>query len=133
MLIVPMTFMGTEKSKSAMSYIPLTGSCLCGAILYQAEQIESSMAHCHCSMCRKFHGAAFSTFCEAKTEHFQWLQGEDKLRTYTAPNGTRRQFCENCGSSMTFAASNADGSYVEFATATLDCELPIKPDAHIYT
>ena len=34
---------------------------------------------------------------------------------------------------MTFAASNADGSYVEFATATLDCELPIKPDAHIYT
>ncbi len=116
-----------------MNDTPLTGSCLCGTIRYQVTQIASKMAHCHCSMCRKFHGAAFSTFCEAKKEDFQWLTGEDKLRSYIAPNGTCRQFCNDCGSSMTFASSDATGELIEFATATLDCDLPANPDAHIYT
>ncbi len=43
------------------------------------------MAHCHCSMCRKFHGAAFSTYGEAKIENFKWLQGEGFLKLTLQP------------------------------------------------
>ena len=42
----------------------LKGQCLCGSIQYEIDKVEPKMAHCHCSMCRKFHGAAFSTFAE---------------------------------------------------------------------
>jgi len=110
----------------------MTGSCLCGAIKYQVDKLESHMAHCHCSMCRKFHGAAFSTFGEATSDHFKWLQGEERLKSYTAKNGSVRQFCEHCGSSMTFSASKKNTHIIEFALATLDNEIDVKPDAHVF-
>lgn len=109
-----------------------TGQCLCGAIKYQVKNIGSRMGHCHCTMCRKFHGAAFATFGEVKTEDFEWLSGADHLRTYTADNGTQRQFCDICGSSLIFKPSNDSGELVEFALGTLDTEIPQKPDAHIF-
>ena len=105
------------------------GQCLCGKIQYQVDKIEPQMAHCHCSMCRKFHGAAFATFGEAKAENFQWIKGESLLKSYQAENGTVRRFCSNCGSSMTFAAS--DNGLVEFSLGTLDDDIEQKPDAHI--
>ena len=112
---------------------PLKGSCLCGAIAYEADSLTPHMGHCHCSMCRKFHGAAFATFGEVPSSQFRWTRGEDQLKTYTAPNGTQRMFCPHCGSSLTFAPANHDGSLVEFALGTLDTPCPQKPDAHIFT
>jgi len=106
---------------------------LCGLIKYAVDEIEANMGHCHCSMCRKFHGAAFATFGEVKTENFHWLTGENKLKTYLAKNGTKRKFCENCGSSMIFVPSNDTGQLIEFTLGTLDTNLTQKPDAHIFT
>jgi len=110
----------------------LNGSCLCGKVKYQVSALESKMANCHCSMCRKFHGAAFATFGEAKVENFRWLSGEHHLKSYVAENGTTRRFCENCGSSMTFSPANDSGKFVEFSLGTLETALEAKPDAHIY-
>lgn len=109
-----------------------TGGCLCGAVRYAAERFEPEMAHCHCSMCRRFHGAAYATFGRVRREHFRWLSGEDRLRAYRADNGTVRRFCADCGSSLSFAPANDDGRYVEVALGTLDGELEQHPDAHIF-
>jgi len=108
------------------------GACLCGAVRYEVDVVEAKMAHCHCSMCRKFHGAAFATFGEALTENFRWTQGEDCLASFEADNGTTRRFCRNCGSSMTFSPHNDEGKYIEFALGTLESNLEQKPDAHIF-
>lgn len=116
--------------KTSQSY---TGQCLCGSIKYVVTTIEPRMAHCHCIMCRKFHGAAFSTFGEAKVENFKWLEGESLLKTYLAPNGTQRKFCSQCGSSMIFNPANDTGEIIEFAMGTLDSVVPNKPDAHVFT
>lgn len=110
-----------------------TGKCLCGAIRYEVDELEPAMAHCHCSMCRKFHGAAYATFGEAKKENFRWLAGEEMLQSYTAENGTVRKFCSRCGSSMTFSAPGGDENLVEFSLGTLDSDISLRPDAHIYT
>lgn len=109
------------------------GQCLCGKIKYQVDAIEPAMGHCHCSMCRKFHGSAFATYGEAKRENFRWLEGEDNLRSYKADNGTVRQFCQNCGASLTFASDDGEQDVVEFSMGTLDGDVPQLPDAHIYT
>ncbi|CZF82321.1 Putative glutathione-dependent formaldehyde-activating enzyme [Grimontia celer] len=108
------------------------GRCLCGQIQYEVDHIEPQMGHCHCSMCRKFHGAAFATFGEAKAENFRLTKGEDKLKVYVAENGTKRTFCENCGSSLLFEPSTSDGSLVEFTLGTLESDIPLKPDVHIF-
>ena len=110
-----------------------TGSCLCGAVKYEVKKIEPHMAHCHCNMCRKFHGAAFASFGEAKPENFKWLQGKDKLVDYVASNQSTRRFCKTCGSSMTFQPSFDNGGLIEFTLGTLDTPILEKPDAHIFT
>lgn len=109
------------------------GGCLCGLIKYEVTKIEKRMGHCHCSMCRKFHGAAFATFGEAKVENFQWLKGQCHLKSFVAANGTIRKFCESCGSSLIFVPSNDTGELIEFSLGSLDSAIELKPDAHIYT
>jgi hypothetical protein len=37
------------------------GQCLCGAVTFEVSAELGMVTHCHCSMCRKFHGSAFST------------------------------------------------------------------------
>jgi len=84
-------------------------------------------------MCRKFHGAAFATYGEAKVEDFRWLSGEALLSSFCGHNGTLRKFCSVCGSSLIFISAQDDGQVIEFALSTLDTELGSKPSAHIYT
>jgi len=110
----------------------LSGSCLCGIVRYEVSKMKEKMAHCHCTMCRKFHGAAFATFGEAAAADFRWTAGESALTVYIAANGTTRKFCSHCGSSLIFAASNAKGTEIEFTLATLDCDIEQQPDGHIY-
>ena len=108
------------------------GSCLCGDITFEVDAIEPHMGHCHCSMCRKFHGAAFATLGEAKKENFHWCSGQPLIVDYVAENGTTRQFCKICGSSLTFSpADNPDG-LVEFSLGLLDSDIDQRPDAHIF-
>jgi hypothetical protein len=108
------------------------GQCLCGAVKYRVDEIGDKMAHCHCSMCRRFHGAAFATFGEARKEDFHWVEGEHLLKSYRAPNGTVRRFCSVCGSSMTFAPANDSGDLIEFTLGTLVDQPDLTPDAHIF-
>lgn len=111
---------------------PYKGSCLCGQIRFEVEQFAPLTGNCHCSMCRKFHGAAYATIAEARSRHFRWTAGEELLKGYTAKNGTTRRFCSNCGSSLTFASPKADPDLIEIALGCFDDEVPVKPDAHIF-
>ena len=109
------------------------GSCLCGAITFEVSKFQPLVGHCHCTMCQKFHGAAFSTFGEVKREHLFWHSGVELLSHYRASNDSVRCFCQRCGSSLLFESRfNRDANTVEIALASFDELEPIKPDAHIY-
>lgn len=111
----------------------IIGSCLCGKVRFQISQIEPLVGHCHCIMCRKFHGSAFSTFIEVKLAHLTWLTGENNLRSYCADNNTTRKFCQHCGSSLLFESPfNRQANTVELALACIDSEVDVTPDAHMY-
>jgi len=47
------------------------GSCLCGGIRFSVAAFSEKAANCYCSMCRKFHGAAFGTLVGVRG--LQWL------------------------------------------------------------
>ncbi|WP_085297637.1 GFA family protein [Cognaticolwellia mytili] len=114
----------TEKNK---------GSCLCDNVSFTVVKLEPLVGHCHCTMCRKFHGAAFSTFVEVKLEHLTWLSGESELSAYQAENNSVRKFCQHCGSSLLFISTfNQQAKTVEIALACFDEIETVTPDAHIY-
>ncbi|WP_448568143.1 GFA family protein [Thalassotalea ganghwensis] len=109
-------------------------SCLCKRVTFEVKRFEPQVAHCHCSMCRKFHGAAFSTFGEVKKANLIWLTGQEDLAEYRAENDTVRSFCQHCGSSLLFESQyNRQAGTIEVALAVFDQLDVIKPNAHIYT
>lgn len=107
------------------------GSCLCGDISFTVDGFSTKAAHCHCTMCRKFHGAAFGTLVDVSG--LKWLSGSECLQEFCAPNGTVRTFCRTCGSSLGFRVKGAPLADIEVAIAVFDDDIPVKIDAHIYT
>jgi len=107
------------------------GSCLCSAISFNVTGFSESAANCHCTMCRKFHGAAYGTL--VSVTGLTWLKGFELMKHFTAKNGTQRSFCQECGSSLGFRVKNASINEIEIAISTFDEDIPIKIDAQIYT
>jgi len=112
---------------------PFRGSYLCGEVRYELDEFTDFTSFCHCKMCRKFHGAAFSTMAAVPADKFRWTQGEDALQKYTAPNETVRTFCRHCGSSLSYWSPRARQDIMEIAIGSLDDDCPIRPNAHIFT
>ncbi len=108
-------------------------SCLCGQVTFSVGSFSTQAANCHCTMCRKFHGAAFGTLVSVSEDTLNWLSGESLLRDYTAKNGSIRTFCNDCGSSLGFRVKGQPREKMEVAIATFDDDIPVKINAHIYT
>ena len=58
----------------------IKGGCLCGRVRYEITGPLFDADHCHCSMCRRQHGAAFSTYAEFNPGDFKWTSGEDHIK-----------------------------------------------------
>ncbi|MDX8399190.1 MAG: GFA family protein [Gallionellaceae bacterium] len=108
----------------------MQGSCLCGAVEYEVDQLDMPIAHCHCRSCRKAHAAAFASNAGVKREHFRWLKGKDKLSAFESSPGKLRKFCSVCGSQL--IAERAAQAHVIVRIATLDDDPASTPSMHIW-
>ena len=109
----------------------LEGSCCCGRVGFRLQEPFGTFSHCHCTDCRKSHGAAFATYLGVGCARFSVVKGEEEVGSFTVANGTRRTFCRHCGSSLTATVtSEPDTIYV--AAGTLDTPLHLKPAYHIF-
>lgn len=106
------------------------GSCLCGAIKYQADEIEGRIGNCHCSICRKSHGAAFATQALVRGELFTFLEGEDRLSKFESSSGLHRGFCSICGSRLVNYLQGGS-TYMSVALSSIDSVFDGKPAAHL--
>jgi hypothetical protein len=79
----------------------MRGSCLCGAIAFEATG-QIAFRNCHCTRCRKAHGAAFASNLYVKPQDFRWLRSEDYVASYRLQTAQRfgNAFCRVCGSPM---------------------------------
>jgi hypothetical protein len=107
------------------------GSCLCTAVRYRVTGPLRRMSHCHCSMCRKAHGAAFGTYVNASATQFAWEAGEASVTAYVSSPGVRRTFCARCGSTLQWLWDRQP-DVVGIAAGTLDDDPRVRPDMHIY-
>ena len=105
-----------------------TGSCLCGDIAWETSAPFEWMTYCHCSTCRKAHGAAFGAYVGVNADAFRWLRGEAAVRSFASSDGNARTFCGRCGSKV---ASRWRGG-VSIPAGTLDGEIGVRADRHIF-
>lgn len=80
----------------------MKGSCLCGAVVFEAEAPAGGLriGLCSCRSCRKAHAAPFNAYASVPRENFRWLQGKDRVQTYKSSPGKNRHFCSICGSQL---------------------------------
>ena len=119
----------------------LHGSCLCGGIKFEISGPLIAPSNCHCSKCRKQHGAAFRSRARAQKSDFRFVQGEELVTFYESTPGSFRGFCRVCGSPIInkFSAGtpiaerdpNAPSRY-GIALATLDDDPGLRPAAHTF-
>ncbi|MBI3898945.1 MAG: GFA family protein [Gammaproteobacteria bacterium] len=108
----------------------MKGSCLCGAIEYEIDQLDMPIDHCHCRTCRKAHAAAFASTAGVNREHFRWLKGEKELTIFESSPGKFRHFCSVCGSHL--VAERSAQRHVIVRVATLDEDPISRPAMHIW-
>jgi len=109
----------------------LTGGCLCGSVRYELTSPLTRASHCHCSMCRKHHGAAFGSYGSARRADFRWTSGEDRVARFASSPGIERGFCRRCGSTL-FWDEVASAERFGLALGTVDGDPGVRPGLHIF-
>ncbi len=109
----------------------LRGSCLCGEVQYTVDGAPLLMVNCHCSMCRKAHGGAYTTFLKIARKDFRINAGEKHIVAYQSSPEVTRSFCRLCGGKFTFDWARAP-EYLWLAAGGLDGDPGITPSCHIF-
>ena len=78
----------------------LTGRCLCEGVEYKIKGELGPILNCHCSRCRRWHGAVFRTRASIKSSQFTWIKGQELVKTFHSSELTAKHFCSVCGSNL---------------------------------
>jgi len=109
----------------------ITGNCECSKVQYEVDCDIKDFSHCHCSQCRRLHGAAFAAFAAfasfggVENNKFKYTSGEKDLRNYASSESSNRVFCDNCESNILVALdSEPDDLYLAMGTVNGDPVCP---------
>ncbi|MDA0796647.1 MAG: GFA family protein [Proteobacteria bacterium] len=109
----------------------ISGRCECHRVLFQIDGEINDYSHCHCSQCRRLHGAAFASFAGVERKAFRYLSGESDLSTYASSDSHQRVFCKHCGSNILIELSTEpDALYV--AMGVIEGKPKLPPGYHIF-
>lgn len=100
----------------------LSGRCLCGDTSWSTSVPPKIVHHCHCSMCRRWTGAAFATLVWFERSDVRW---EGTPAMFRASPIATRSHCGRCGTPM--ALSYDDRTDIALAAGTLDDPEQVMP------
>ena len=109
----------------------LTGSCLCEAISYEINGELGLIVNCHCSKCRRWHGAAYRSRASVEASNFKWTKGEEHLSKYYSSENTIKTFCSICGSNL-ISMYDDNPDFYGLPIGGLDQSPGHGPEAHIF-
>ncbi len=110
----------------------IKGSCRCGKVQYTVGADPIFTGVCHCALCRKSTGTAYSTVVGVPTPAFT-LTGITTQFDDVGDSGkaTHRFFCPACGSTVAQTADIMEGITM-IGVGTLDDPDSVKPAMQIY-
>jgi hypothetical protein len=121
-----------EATKTAPSAGGLRGSCLCGAVAFEAAETPRRVVNCYCSQCRRRSGAGFASTLFVAADAFRWRLGQERVRHYAlpAPRTYAADFCGDCGSAVPLVM--AGSPLAMLSAGAVDSPLPKLPAVHLY-
>ena len=108
-----------------------TAHCLCGEVSVQASLPSKWVAHCHCNLCRRAHGAAFVTWVGMEATRCVTSDTHGHLCWYASSPGAERGFCSRCGSMLFFRSQRWPGE-LHVALAHFTTPVDRTPQMHAY-
>jgi hypothetical protein len=108
-----------------------SGQCLCGAVSFTATLPSKWVAHCHCTMCRRAHGAAFVTWVGMDNGRVRIDDPQGRLQWYDSSPGAQRGFCARCGSTLFFRSERWPGE-LHIVRANFVDPVDRAPQAHVF-
>lgn len=109
----------------------LQGGCLCQCVRYSIQGALSQAVLCHCQICRKAQGSAFSARGNVPAAAFRWVRGEHLVRYYESSDGHYRGFCVECGSPLIMRKRDRPHTF-GLALGSLDSDPGVRLEAHVY-
>ena len=109
----------------------IQGHCECNRITYEADCEILDFSHCHCSQCRRLHGAAYATFAGVDTNKFRYLSGVEDIKIYNSSDSHERVFCVNCGSNI-LVSVNDYPEILYISMGAIDGNLTLPEAYHIF-
>lgn len=109
----------------------IRASCLCAGVRFEITGPLGRASHCHCSMCRKAHGAAFGSYARVRSEDIRIAAGAELIAAYASSPGVTRTFCSRCGSTLQWLW-NARPEVQTIALGILDDDPGTRPECHIF-
>jgi hypothetical protein len=124
---------GQERPKIEPQPGVTAGSCLCGAVAYEATGEPLFMQSCHCMRCRRARSAAHGTNIFFKAAQFRWTRGEDLVGEYKLPEARfyTTAFCTRCGSGL--PKVSLERGVAAIPAGSLDTDPPMRPQRQIFT
>lgn len=108
------------------------GSCLCGQVRFEIDGGFESFYLCHCEYCRKDTGSAHAANLFSSSASLKWVSGENLVKSFTLPSTRHtKSFCAVCGSAL--PNMQMGGRLLVTPAGSLDSEVAIRPNAHIFT
>ena len=107
------------------------GRCECGQIRYEVDGDIDDFSHCHCSQCRRLHGAAYVTFAGVSRTKFHYVSGESDIKVYPSSEFNDRVFCAKCGSNI-LVDPKQEPEILYICMGTVDGDPPCPPGYHAF-
>lgn len=107
------------------------GSCLCGQVEFSVKLPAKWCVHCHCTRCRRSHGAGFVTWFGVNKKQFTLKKGEEFLKWYHSSEKSEYGFCGNCGSSVLFRSTKWPDE-IHITLSNVRSGIGMEPRAHVY-
>lgn len=105
------------------------GGCFCGAVKLKVKLPVKWVAHCHCSMCRRAHGAAFVTWAGNRDIDVD-VKGREHLVRFASSEDATRDHCRVCGTQLLFRGDRWPGE-VHIPRALLG-DVEKEPQSHVF-
>lgn len=108
----------------------LTGSCHCGAVQYEVVSDIKKVVNCHCNLCRRMNGSAFSTYAAVLSSDFHITKGA--VKDHAVTELATKHFCGECGTPIFNTNPKYKGLYI-LHLGSLNNAAEIEPHANIYS
>lgn len=110
------------------------GRCLCGAVTFNASEIDPGIHCCHCDICRRWTGGPALSVSVGQVS----FDGDANIQRYDSSEWAERGFCGQCGTNLFYRLKEADhyilwmGTFDDPGSFTLGSEIYIDEKPALY-